>query len=226
MIRELIDTPLEPGTFWNVNLPHPEPEAVEPEVVFCPLDPSRFSSEFWTSVADRVRAGSLGLMLVPDYAYGQAMAEIPALQSVSPIAKARAVAPIVAGGPIAGVYPNPHPILLAADAVEHPAARIVPFKRWNASWWDSLGRGDAKAAWTTKFCSPIESLVPGSVVLARLSAGMDTAPALVATSGEARVLWVGGFFDLETLAYKDSRSVLAFRTLLHAWMFWLAPPKS
>jgi 5'-nucleotidase len=29
-----------PGTFWNVNLPHPGPEDPDPEVVFCPLDPS------------------------------------------------------------------------------------------------------------------------------------------------------------------------------------------
>ena len=32
--------PWEPGTFWNVNLPHLAPEDPEPEVVFCPLDPS------------------------------------------------------------------------------------------------------------------------------------------------------------------------------------------
>jgi 5'-nucleotidase len=36
----LLDRAVEPGTFWNVNLPHPGPGAPEPEVVFCPLDPS------------------------------------------------------------------------------------------------------------------------------------------------------------------------------------------
>ncbi len=36
----LLARPWEPGTFWNVNLPHPEPETAEPEVVFCPLDTS------------------------------------------------------------------------------------------------------------------------------------------------------------------------------------------
>ncbi len=40
VIGELIERPWEPGTFWNVNLPHPGPEVVAPEVVFCPLDPS------------------------------------------------------------------------------------------------------------------------------------------------------------------------------------------
>jgi 5'-nucleotidase len=32
--------PWEPGTFWNVNFPHLEPGAPEPEVIFCPIDPS------------------------------------------------------------------------------------------------------------------------------------------------------------------------------------------
>lgn len=30
----------EPGTFWNVNLPHLEPGQPDPGVVFCSADPS------------------------------------------------------------------------------------------------------------------------------------------------------------------------------------------
>lgn len=40
VLRLLLGRPWTPGTFWNVNLPHPEPGGPEPEVVFCPLDPS------------------------------------------------------------------------------------------------------------------------------------------------------------------------------------------
>jgi 5'-nucleotidase len=40
VIGDLLARPWEPGTFWNVNLPHLDPGAPEPEVVFCPLDPS------------------------------------------------------------------------------------------------------------------------------------------------------------------------------------------
>ena len=42
VLARLIDEPHEPGTFWNVNLPHPvdAPGTADPEVVFCPLDPS------------------------------------------------------------------------------------------------------------------------------------------------------------------------------------------
>lgn len=39
-LEVLWERPWEPGTFWNVNLPHLEPGAVEPRLVFCPLDPS------------------------------------------------------------------------------------------------------------------------------------------------------------------------------------------
>lgn len=36
----LFERPPRPGTFWNVNLPHPSDESVRHELVFCPLDPS------------------------------------------------------------------------------------------------------------------------------------------------------------------------------------------
>ncbi len=42
----LMAKPYEPGTFWNVNLPHLEPDAPEPRIVFCPLDLSPLPLEF------------------------------------------------------------------------------------------------------------------------------------------------------------------------------------
>ena len=39
VLAHLLPQPLEPGAFYNVNLPHLLPEAPEPELVFCPLDP-------------------------------------------------------------------------------------------------------------------------------------------------------------------------------------------
>jgi 5'-nucleotidase len=38
ILRELMARPWQPGTFWNVNLPHLEPGAPDPDVVCCPLD--------------------------------------------------------------------------------------------------------------------------------------------------------------------------------------------
>jgi 5'/3'-nucleotidase len=40
LLRELTARPWEPGTFWNINLPHLNRNDPDPEVVFCPLDPS------------------------------------------------------------------------------------------------------------------------------------------------------------------------------------------
>lgn len=35
VLSELMERSLEPGSFWNVNLPHLEPGAKDPELVFC-----------------------------------------------------------------------------------------------------------------------------------------------------------------------------------------------
>ncbi|MEO1935595.1 MAG: 5'/3'-nucleotidase SurE [Myxococcales bacterium] len=35
-----------PGTFWNVNLPHPADESTEHDIVFCPLDPSPHAFQY------------------------------------------------------------------------------------------------------------------------------------------------------------------------------------
>jgi 5'-nucleotidase len=40
VLRSLMKLPREPGTLWNVNLPHLTPDEPEPDVVFCPLDSS------------------------------------------------------------------------------------------------------------------------------------------------------------------------------------------
>jgi len=37
VLDKLMQQPIEPGVFWNVNLPHLEPGSPDPEVVFCPL---------------------------------------------------------------------------------------------------------------------------------------------------------------------------------------------
>lgn len=46
VLRLLLERPWEPGTFWNVNLPHPEPGGPDPEIVFCTLDPSPLPLQF------------------------------------------------------------------------------------------------------------------------------------------------------------------------------------
>lgn len=40
ILHDLVGRPWEPGTFWNVNLPHLDADAPDPPVVHCPVDPS------------------------------------------------------------------------------------------------------------------------------------------------------------------------------------------
>ena len=46
VLNRLMAMPWEPGTFWNVNLPHPAPGGPDPEIVSCPLDPSPLPMDF------------------------------------------------------------------------------------------------------------------------------------------------------------------------------------
>ena len=46
VLRDLTARPVEPGVFWNVNLPHLEPGSPPPESVLCPLDTSPLPLSF------------------------------------------------------------------------------------------------------------------------------------------------------------------------------------
>ena len=46
VLDTLLQKPPSPGTFWNVNLPHPADESVHHELVFCPLDPSPHAFQY------------------------------------------------------------------------------------------------------------------------------------------------------------------------------------
>lgn len=39
VLEMLLERPLSPGSFWNVNLPQPDGEVAMPEIVFCDVDP-------------------------------------------------------------------------------------------------------------------------------------------------------------------------------------------
>lgn len=46
ILRDLCHRPWQPGTFWNVNLPHLDPDSLMPEVVECPLDMAPLPLQF------------------------------------------------------------------------------------------------------------------------------------------------------------------------------------
>jgi 5'-nucleotidase len=57
VVRRLMAQPREAGTFWNVNFPHLKPEDREPEVVFCPLDPSHLPLDYRVEAGQAAYAG-------------------------------------------------------------------------------------------------------------------------------------------------------------------------
>jgi 5'-nucleotidase len=46
LLRDLLSRKWQPGTFWNINLPSLLPNDHDPDVVFCPLDPSPLPLSF------------------------------------------------------------------------------------------------------------------------------------------------------------------------------------
>jgi 5'-nucleotidase len=46
ILRDLLVQPWIPGSFWNINLPHLDASAADPEVVFCRLDPAPLPLSF------------------------------------------------------------------------------------------------------------------------------------------------------------------------------------
>ena len=59
VLTGLMARPPEPGTFWNVNLPHPEPGGPDPDVVYCSVDTSPLPLAY--------REGAGGLIYCGDY---------------------------------------------------------------------------------------------------------------------------------------------------------------
>ena len=78
-------------------------------------------------------------------------------------------------------------------------------------------------SWATKFCAPVEGPAPQAEVLVEVDTGAGRVPAFVASPAAGpRVLWIGGFFDLERSAYSGSAAYDRARALAVSWVAWLA----
>lgn len=53
LLPDLVARPIEPGLFYNVNLPHLAVDAPEPEVIFCALDPHPLPLSYRHEEGDR-----------------------------------------------------------------------------------------------------------------------------------------------------------------------------
>jgi 5'-nucleotidase len=57
VLEQLLAESWEPGSFWNVNLPHLTPDEPDPEIVVCPLDPSPLPLAYRLEAGCAVYAG-------------------------------------------------------------------------------------------------------------------------------------------------------------------------
>jgi 5'-nucleotidase len=57
VLVHLMARPWQPGTFWNVNLPHLSPEDPDPEIIFCILDSSPLPLSYQVEEGQAVYAG-------------------------------------------------------------------------------------------------------------------------------------------------------------------------
>jgi 5'-nucleotidase len=57
ILELLLQRPSDAGTFWNVNLPHLKPGEPDPEIVFCPVDPSPLPLAYQVKEDESVYAG-------------------------------------------------------------------------------------------------------------------------------------------------------------------------
>lgn len=193
----------------------------------CDLDPGLLEPAFWDAVAARVKAGTLGVWLqpgIPTSATGggkapevHPMLSSPALRALLPVATATAIR----GDPVPGVYPSGAVFQVTGEGEKHPASRIVYWPEWSRRVWQ-MGAA-ASPPWGTRFCYPVETLVPGSVVLVEaLPPRGNAVPMYVQGPASAgRVLWFGAQ-QVADDTLRDGRQTIKLYAMLHNAIVWLA----
>lgn len=237
------------GVHWQAWYAQPAPEGVRTHVEQLPaldhaptapdleavgvlvvagVDPAALSPEFWQRVADRVKSGSLGVLVCAENRFAAATAAEPSLASILPVKDVKGAVPSSPGSrDLAGVFPSAVPLRATDAGVKHPATRLVPMPGWSRKMWDQQATRGSEGAWETKFCAQVDAVVPGASVLVEADAGAHRWPAVVAhDSPTRRVMWVGGFFDVGDPAYRGSKSIERFRAMCISWVAFLAGTRS
>jgi hypothetical protein len=187
------------------------------------LDPNVLEKEFWEAAAERVRAGKMGLLVIPGVRTGRAILEHEVLRTLLPIAKA--------DDPVAtaeGATSKAFPFELTKEGAVHPATRLVKWPEWSIKIW--VSRRSDEFPWGTKFCYPVEQVVEGSEVLleAERMRGPPIPAIVVGPQENGRVLWVGTWElgdrskDDSKTSYGHAPTVAAWGTLVCNWVSWLA----
>lgn len=198
-------------------------------IVLAGMDPKHLEDAFWQTVAERVRARSLGLFVMPGFPplkRGQSVTpavhpifEQPSLAALLPAAEPRRIE----GSPVPGTFTSPAdaPFVVTDAGTEHPASRIVAFPEWSRRIWQVGASGPAP--WGSLFVYPIAALREGAVRLVDVQPAKGAALPMYVLGPDAagRVLWFGAS-DFGELTYRDPRSVQRWSALLHNAVVFLA----
>lgn len=192
-------------------------------LVLAGLDPKSLPADFWARVADRVKSGALGLLVVTENRFAHATATEPSLATVLPVTGSKPVVPAVTGGDLPGVYKSAVSLRATEAGTKHAATRLVSWPKWSRTMWDQQASAQSDGRWETKFCAAVAGPAADATVLVEAQAGPTSPAAVVASDApNRRVLWVSGFFDVTDGAYRGSKSGERFRALCISWIAWLS----
>lgn len=182
------------------------------------VSPESLGAAFWEAVAERVKEGRLGLLVMPGRPEGGALLEQPALAEVLPLAKPGRME----GNPVPGVLGKFVPFEVTSMGQGHPASRLVAWPEWSATLWQARAAGDYP--WGTQQTWPVEAIADGAVELLRVVPPRgDPLPVMVAgLPGDGRALFFGAFEILTRKGYGQPAVMKDTEIWIRNWLAWLA----
>lgn len=196
-------------------------------LVVAGLDPARIEDAFWEAVLARVKARTLGLLVIPGPPpANRGESSAPPVHPMLLHPLFARLLPVAEGQRIEGASPpgwfgTEPPFSVTPAGAQHPASRIVAFPEWSQRVWQA---GAARTPpWGSKFVYPVAALKPGAQVLVQaLPAKGKPLPVYVLGDDAAgRVLWFGAG-DFGELTYRDPGSADKWTALLHNTVIFLA----
>ena len=156
------------------------------------VDPNVFPDTFWSTVAERVNSGRMGLYFRPGPPMDDANKMLsahpalshPGLGALLPVEKAMAIE----GNPVPGVFATQQPLGVTPEGLQHPATRLTEEEEHSRVYWARASQGEGAVG--TKFVYPVTDLKAGAKVLVNVEAAVST-PGIVVGGGPGRVLWMG-----------------------------------
>lgn len=192
-------------------------DAVEVVIVH-DLDPRHLPTAFWEGLADRVRSGQIGLIVIPGQLNGPQMLAHEVLGPLLPVTAAvegdETLSTVLTQGFL--------PYVLTEEGAKHPASRLVRWPEWSRKLWKEFAASEAP--WGTNLAFPVAEMRDGSDVLLELDlTRSEKRPVLIAgPEDEGRVLWFGGWDLGSKEGYYRPRTTAEWGAMLGNWVVWAA----